>query len=117
MLLRKLADSEGFLGILVPLCEVADSQEVFVIGEEFFEACSRDVGELDLHFGRSGGCFRAFDDVLLAGPRRLNHLVDGAVALPEESLAEVIGEIVDNLGLLEGVEVSVAVVPEEARLI
>ena len=46
----------------------------------------------------------AFQNVLLARTRGLDHLVNGAIALGEILVGEAEGDVVDDLGLLEGQE-------------
>ena len=52
--------------------------------------------------GRAGAA--AFEDVFLAGAGGLDHLINGAVALGEEFVSETKGQIIDDLGFVEGVE-------------
>ncbi len=58
------------------------------------------VRQLDLGFLGSAGGHAAFDDVLLAGPGRLDHLVMSAAAPVNESVAEINRRVVDDLCLL-----------------
>lgn len=62
--MTQAADVEGFAGVFRPLGMAMSAEVVFVIGEEFFEACAGHVGELELGFGGGAGGFRAFEDVL-----------------------------------------------------
>ena len=65
------------------------AQVVFVVCEQFVEACLCDAGQFDFSFLAYGGCGAAFDDVLLAASCGLDHLVYGSVAESrEESFAE-----------------------------
>ena len=62
------------------------------------------VGELDLGFLGGERSLAALQDVLFAGAGRLDHLVNGAVAFGEELVREAEGDVIDNLGFLEGEE-------------
>lgn len=108
--MTKSSDIQRFLGVLGPEAEAADAEEVLVIDEEFFEAGAGDADEFDLHFLGGAGGHATLDDVLLAGAGGLDHLVDGAVALGEEALAEAEGEVVDDFGLAVGEEFLVVAV-------
>ena len=77
---------------------------VAIVGEQLFEAGTANVGELDLSFLGGKGGFAAFQDVLFAGARGLDHLVHGAVALAEILVRETEGEVVDDFGFLVGEE-------------
>lgn len=105
--LGEFAGVGGFFGVFGPEGVGPGAEVVFVVDEEFFEAGAGDVGEFDFGFGGGSRGFAAFRDVLLAGSCGLDHLVDGAVASREEAVAEVVGEVVDDLGFLKGDEVVV----------
>src|SRR4029077_13642152 len=49
-------------------------------------------------------CLAAFKDVLFPGACGLDHLIHSAVALGEELVREAEGNIIDDLGFLEGEE-------------
>lgn len=101
------AGIKGFSGVFRPLRQVAGAEEILVVDEEFFEARAGDVGEFEFGFGGGQRGFAAFGDVLFAGARGLHHLVDGAVASPEELLTKPEGEIIDDLGFSVGEQLAV----------
>ena len=100
---------------LVPLAEPALSQEVLVILGQFPQARACHVGQLDLHLLRCCGSQRALHDVLLARPRSLHHLVMGAAAPLDVSVAEGHRDIVDKLGKLKAFQVAVATMLGDQR--
>lgn len=102
ILASEFADVEGFFVVFFPDAVTSCAEVVAVVFEEFFEAGSGYVGELDLGFGGGDGGFAAFYDVLFAGTGGLDHLVDGAVGFGEVLLCEVIGEVVDDFGFAVG---------------
>ena len=104
------ADIEGFLGVFVPFGVFAHAEVIAVIVEQFFEAGTAHVGELDLGFLGSGGRLAAFQDVLFAGPGGLHHLVVGAGFLAYEAVAEMERGIIHHQRLLVGEQLLVAAV-------
>jgi hypothetical protein len=96
--------------VLRPLLHAVQAQEVAVVGEELFQAGARDVGQLDFGFFGGSRGHAAFDDVLLAGTSRPDHLIVGPAALADTAIAEIDGSVVDNLGLLVGEQFLVATV-------
>jgi len=60
--------------------------------------------ELDFGFLGSTGCLTAFENVLFAGTRGLDHLVVGAVTPLQKALAEPHRAVIHNPGFLEGEE-------------
>lgn len=95
-LAAEFADVEGFFVFFFPDTVASCAEVVAVVFEEFFEAGSGYVGELDFGFGGGDGGFAAFEDVLFAGTGSLDHLVDGSVGFGEVLLCEVVGEVVDD---------------------
>lgn len=93
----EFADEERFFGVLFPNRMIASAQEILAVDEKFFETGSRNICELELYFCRGLGGFAAFRDILLPGASSLYHLVDGAISPMKEAVAELVGEIVDNL--------------------
>lgn len=88
-------------------------QKIAIVGEELLEARARHIGELD--FGLLGGPrgHARLDDVLLAGPGRLDHLVMGAAALVDKTVAEIDRGVVNDLRLLVGEQPLIAAVPRD----
>ena len=82
----------------IPLGQGAHAKVIFIVGEEFLEACLRHVGELYLSLAGCRCCLISLGNVLLAASCGLHHLVHSAVALGEISLGEVVGDVIDNLG-------------------
>ena len=76
---------------------VADAEVVLIVDEKFFKAGAGDIGELQLHLGRSDRCFAALGDVLFSGTGCLHHLVNGAVSTFQMFFAKAVGEVVDDL--------------------
>lgn len=101
-LTAQVANEQSFLRFLVPASQVADSQIVEVVGQQLFQTGSADVGQLDLRFLRARPCFASFENVLLARPRRLNHLVDGAISAGKKLVSEAEGDVVDDFRFLVG---------------
>ena len=79
-----------------PLLKMASAEVVFIVVEEFLETRLCHIGELDFRLARRGSRLIALGNILLARARRLNHLVNGAVALGEVAMSEVIGDVVDD---------------------
>ena len=100
----EFADEERFFGVLFLNRMIASAQEILVVDEKFCETGSRDICELELYFGRGLGGFAAFRDILLPGASSLYHLVDGAISPMKEAVAELVGEIVDDLRLFCTIE-------------
>ena len=73
-----------------------------MITQELFQIGARHVGQLDLGLLRGRGGHAAFDDVLLAGTGRLDHLVMDAAAFVDEAIAEMDPGVVHDLRLLVG---------------
>src|SRR5690625_1060285 len=102
--------------VVGPEVQAALSQEVFVVEAEFFEAGARHVGQLELHlFGRAARD-AALGDVLHAGSCSLHHLVVGAAAQADVSVAEAYREIIDKLRHDEALQVAVASVGRKQGL-
>src|SRR5436190_5798795 len=85
------ADKLSFFGILGPNGEVPSAKKIFVIVQQFFEAGSGNVGELDFGFFGGGAGLAAFEDVLFAGASGLDHLIDGTVAFGQKFVREAEG--------------------------
>ena len=98
----EFAHEAGFPRVLVPDGEIAGTKEVFVVVEQFFEARIGDVGQFNLGLFRGAAGAAAFEEILLAGPRGLKHLIGGPVAVLEELLGKTKGDVVDDFGFLEG---------------
>ena len=82
----------------------AHAEVIAVVIQQFLQAGPAHVGELDLGFLGGERGFAAFQKILFAGARGLDHLVHGAVA-PWEMLArKAEGDVIDHLGFVEGVE-------------
>lgn len=92
------AGLDCFFGILVPKVEVPHPKVVLVVEEQFLEAGFGHVGEFDFDFAGRGAVLAAFGDVLFARPRGLPHLVDCAVARPEEAFGEDVGYVKNTFG-------------------
>ena len=101
-LAAQVANEQRFLRVLVPDSQVADSQVVAVVRQEFFQTGSADVRQFDFCFLRRRCGFAAFQDVLFARPSGLNHLIDGAITSAEILVGKAKGDVVDDFGLLEG---------------
>ena len=110
---------EGFAAGVVggPEREAAVAEEVFVVEAEFFQAGAGDLGEFEFCFFGCGAGRATFGDVLDAAAGGLDHLVMGAAAWVDVAVAEADGDVVDELGELEGFEVSVATVWWEEGII
>ena len=105
--ISKLPDVEGFFGVFLPHGVATHAEVVLVVDEKFLQTRTGDVGEFDFGFGGRLSGFAAFGDVLFAGPGGLDHLVDGAVSLYKEAVAEVESEIESDFGFLVGEEILV----------
>ena len=100
------------------MLQASHAKVIFIIVEQFLQAGLRHIGELDFRLARGGGGLVALSDVLLARASRLHHLVDGSVALLQEPLAEVEGDVVDHLRHL--IDPQIAIMPmlrEEGELL
>ncbi|MHC1768322.1 MAG: hypothetical protein AB9869_29285 [Verrucomicrobiia bacterium] len=75
---------------------MACPEEIAVILKEFLEAGPGYVCELQFRFFGSAAGLARFQDVLLAGPRSLDHLVVSAVALVQKTLAEPHRPVIDD---------------------
>ena len=84
----QLPDKQGLFTVFFPNNTPVVADVVLVIFQQFFLTGPCHVGQFDFGFFGSGRGHRAFNDVLFAGTRRLHHLVNGAVALVQEALAE-----------------------------
>src|SRR5438552_484065 len=93
-----------------PFINAAETQEVAVIFEKFFKARAGHVSEFDFGFLGSARSLAAFENVLFARAGRLDHLVASAVVPVEKTFTKTDGAIIDDPGLLEGVEMFVAAV-------
>jgi hypothetical protein len=100
----------GFFAVFFPQVHAAHAQEIAVVGQEFLQACPRDIGQFHFRFFGGSGNLAAFDDVLLAGSRGLHHLVAGTVAPIKEPVAETDRGVIGDLGFAEGEEVCVSAV-------
>ncbi len=100
----ELAHESRLCGVFVPDGEITHPQVVAIVGRQFLETDAGDVGELDLGFFRGLRGFAAFEDVLLTRTRRLDHLIDSAVAPVEVLVGKAIRKVVSDLGFLEGEE-------------
>jgi len=104
----EVSNGLGFGVVLVPDWQLANPQEVAIVRQQLFKTRPGHVCQLNLGLlGRAGG-HAAFDDVLLAGPGRLDHLVVGAAAPVNEAVAETDCGVVDDLSLLIGKQLLVA---------
>ena len=65
--------------------------------QQFHQACPCHVGQFYLRLARSHCRLVALGNVLLARACRLHHLVNGAVALGQETVGEVVCDVVDDL--------------------
>ena len=59
-----------------------------------------DIGQLNLHLGRCHPIDVSLYDVLLATAGGLYHLVEGAVGRLKVVVGEMVGDVIDALGLL-----------------
>lgn len=59
----------------VPFLELADSQEIALVRQQFLQAGASDVGQLDLDFLGGPRRLAAFDDILLTRAGGLDHLI------------------------------------------
>ena len=98
----ELVDEESFFGILIPDFLVSSAKVILVVDEEFFQARTSNVRELDFHFCRGFGCFASLRNILFSRTGGLYHLIDGPISSAEKAFAEMIGEIVDDLGFSIG---------------
>jgi hypothetical protein len=73
-----------------------------VVIQEFFEAGTGYIGELQLGFLGGASGFTSLEEVLFAGTGGLDHLVDSSVPFAEVFVCEVEGEVIDYLGFLKG---------------
>ena len=103
----QLPQTPGVAVFLRPFLDAAQAQEIAVVFEQFLQACAGYVGEFDFGFLGSTGCLTAFEDVLFAGARGLDHLVVCAVTLLQKALAEPHCAVIHNPGFLEGEKVFV----------
>ena len=100
-LAAQVADEFRLLGVLIPDLQVAGAEVIFVIVKQFLKAGAGYIRELDLHFLRGQPGLAALQDILLARPGALDHLVYGAVAPGEEIVREAEGDVINHLGFLE----------------
>ena len=91
-----------------PFLEASVAHEVAIVLQQFFEAGSSDVGQLDFCFLGGAAGLAAFEDVLFAGAGSLHHLVVGAATLVYETVAEAEGGVINHERLLVGEKVLVA---------
>ena len=97
----EFSHKEGFAGVFVPERSVSHSEKIAVIFKQFFEACACDVDQLDLGLARGPARMASFENVLLARPRRLCHLVRRSGTLIHETFAETDRRIVNDTGFLK----------------
>ena len=93
---------------LAPQRQSALAQEVFEVEQKFFQAGARDAYELQLEFLRSARGLAALGNILTSAARGLNHLIVSSRALVDEPIAKLYRRIVDELGLLEGLQLAIA---------
>ena len=81
---------------------------IFPFEQEFFEAGAGHVDKFDLRFLRCSAGHATFENILFAGTRGLDHLVQGAVAFIKEAVAEAHRAVVHDSGLAEGQQILIA---------
>jgi hypothetical protein len=81
---------------------IPHAEEIPIVRKQLLQTGATDVGEFDLHFLGSLRRLATFKNVLFSRPRGLDHLIHGAVAAREILVGEAEGNIIDNLGFLEG---------------
>ena len=85
------------------------SQIIFVIQQEFFETCPRDIHELDFGFLGSPRGLATFGDILSPRSRRLHHLIFHAM-FGDIAVTEINREVIDQGCGLVGLKVAVTAV-------
>lgn len=88
------------LGVLRPFGEFVYLEIVEIVFEKLLKARFRDIGQLQLRFLACRRRLAALNDVLLAAPRCLHHLVDGAVAALKETPHKHYGPLKNDIALL-----------------
>jgi hypothetical protein len=88
----------------------ACAENITVVFKEFLQAGPSDVGKLDFGFLGGSAGLTAFEDVSLTRAGSPNHLIVGAGALADKTLAEAHGAIIQNAGFPEGKKVFVTAV-------
>jgi len=103
-------DKPGLAALFFPDREVPDSEQVAVIGQEFFQARASNADQFDFCLLGSARRLAPFHDILFPGSGGLDHLIIRAIRLRKKPLAEPIREIIDDLGLSIGKEFAVVAV-------
>ena len=83
--------------VLAPLRQAALAQEVPVVPQQFFEAGAGHPHELQLHFLGRAAHLAALTDVLVAAPRRLDHLVVSPGARVDEAATKLHRRVIYQL--------------------
>ena len=100
-------DKSGLMALFFPDRKVPDSEQVAVIGQEFFQARASNADQLDFRLLGSAGRFAPFHDILFPGSGGLDHLIIRAIRLTKKPLTEPIPEIINHLGLSIGKQFAV----------
>ena len=90
-------DKRGLTALFFPDRKVPDSEQVAVIGQEFFQARASNADQLDFCLLGSARRFAPFHDILFPGSGGLDHLITRAIRLRKKPLAEPIREIINDL--------------------
>jgi hypothetical protein len=106
--IRDPADRLGRRCILGPDGQVTLAEEILVVLQQFFQARAGDARELELGLLAGRGGLAALRGVLLAAPGGLYHLIVRPRAAVDKAIAKGDRRIVDDLGRLVGLEISIA---------
>ena len=106
-LVAQSADLGGFGTVFRPQWQVAMTQKILVIEQQFFQARAGHVGEFQLRFAAHSASAIAFRDVLPAAAGCLHHLVMRAAAPVDEAFAEMVRAVVDERGGLKAPQLPV----------
>jgi len=104
----ELAEAAGMGVLRRPFLDVAGAHEIAIVFEEFFLAGAGNVGEFEFGFLGGAAGLAAFKDVLFAGAGGLHHLIVGAGAFADETVAEIECGLKNDQGFAIGKEILMA---------
>lgn len=107
-ILPEPAYKHGLPAILFPEPVIAGPQIIVIICQQLFQTGPSHVRQFDFHLLRRAGGHASLDDVLLAGPGRLDHLIAGPALPADEAITEVDCGVIDDLSLPIGKQIPVA---------
>lgn len=107
MLHADISCLDRFLGVNRPLGQSAYSEVIFIVKEQFLQTRPRYIYKLDFCFERGGSGRGTFGDILPAAAGGLYHLIDGAIALRQMGVSEIISDVIDTFRLLENYKIAI----------